>query len=184
MIIICKIQCLSVNARHQLQDCSISCSGLPNEYWRHYRATESVQSFIIQHILIYIGIVQGIIIIIEKFRKGQSCMLICIFKRHIDDLRILSSGSATGWSRWHAGQRWSRIWSPLPASDGWWCTCAVPSPVCLRILCGAISAMKAAGHVGFDEALPGVFVSYHSPLYAQQTQHPASSRLGPWRVVT
>jgi hypothetical protein len=74
-------------------------------------------------------------------------MLIRIFERHMDDLRILRSGNATGWSRWHAGQRCSRIWSPLSASDGWWCTCSVPSPVCLRILCGAISAMKAAGHV-------------------------------------
>jgi hypothetical protein len=36
---------------------------------------------------------------------------------------------------------------------------------------------------GFDEALLGVFVSQPSPCYAQETQHPASSLLGPQRVV-
>jgi hypothetical protein len=35
---------------------------------------------------------------------------------------------------------------------------------------------------GFDEALPGVFVSQASPSCAQETQHPASSLLGPRRV--
>jgi hypothetical protein len=37
---------------------------------------------------------------------------------------------------------------------------------------------------GFDEALPGVFVSPPSPFYAQETEHPASSLLGPRRVVS
>jgi hypothetical protein len=37
---------------------------------------------------------------------------------------------------------------------------------------------------GNDEALPGVFVSQPSPCYAQETQHPASSLLGPRRVVS
>ena len=32
---------------------------------------------------------------------------------------------------------------------------------------------------GYDEALPGVFVSQPSPVCAQETQHPASSLLGP-----
>jgi hypothetical protein len=36
---------------------------------------------------------------------------------------------------------------------------------------------------GYDEALPGVFVLQPSPLYAQETQHPTSSLLGPRRVV-
>jgi len=36
---------------------------------------------------------------------------------------------------------------------------------------------------GYDKALPVVFVSLPSPFYAQETQHPASSPLGPWRVV-
>ena len=36
---------------------------------------------------------------------------------------------------------------------------------------------------GFDEALLGVFVSQHSPFYAQETQHPTSCVFGPWRVV-
>jgi hypothetical protein len=35
----------------------------------------------------------------------------------------------------------------------------------------------------YDEALPGVFVSPPSPFYAQETQHPASSLLGPRRMV-
>ena len=37
---------------------------------------------------------------------------------------------------------------------------------------------------GYDEALPGVSVSQPSPFYAQETQHPASSLLGPRRVVS
>jgi hypothetical protein len=37
---------------------------------------------------------------------------------------------------------------------------------------------------GFDEALPGVFVSQPLPVYAQETQHPVSSLLGPWCVVS
>jgi hypothetical protein len=37
---------------------------------------------------------------------------------------------------------------------------------------------------GFDEALPGVFVSQPSPFYAQETQHPASSLLGPRGMVS
>jgi len=37
---------------------------------------------------------------------------------------------------------------------------------------------------GFDEALLGVFLSQPSPCYAQDTQHPASSLLGPRRVVS
>jgi len=37
---------------------------------------------------------------------------------------------------------------------------------------------------GFDEALLGVFVSQTWPSVAQETQHPASSLLGPWREVS
>jgi len=37
---------------------------------------------------------------------------------------------------------------------------------------------------GYDEALPGVFVSQPSPCYAQETQHPTSSILGPRRMVS
>jgi hypothetical protein len=36
---------------------------------------------------------------------------------------------------------------------------------------------------GYDEALPGVFVSQRSHFYAQETQYPTSSRLIPRRVV-
>ena len=37
---------------------------------------------------------------------------------------------------------------------------------------------------GYDEALPGVFVSQPSPFYAQETQHPTCSLLGPRRLVS
>jgi hypothetical protein len=37
---------------------------------------------------------------------------------------------------------------------------------------------------GFDDALLGVFVSQPSPCYIQETQHPASCLLRPWRVVS
>ena len=37
---------------------------------------------------------------------------------------------------------------------------------------------------GFDEALLGVSVLHPSPFYAQETQHPASSLLGPRREVS
>jgi len=36
---------------------------------------------------------------------------------------------------------------------------------------------------GFNEALPGVFVSQPSPFDDQETQHPTSSHLGPRQVV-
>jgi hypothetical protein len=38
--------------------------------------------------------------------------------------------------------------------------------------------------VGYDEALPGVFVSQPSPVYAQESQHPASFLLGPRCMVS
>jgi hypothetical protein len=37
---------------------------------------------------------------------------------------------------------------------------------------------------GFEEVLPGDFVSQPSLFYAQETEHPASSRLGPRRIVS
>ena len=37
---------------------------------------------------------------------------------------------------------------------------------------------------GFDDALPGVFVSQPSSFCAQETQHPASFLLGPRHVVS
>ena len=38
--------------------------------------------------------------------------------------------------------------------------------------------------LGFDKALPGVFVSQPSPFCAKETQHHASVLLGPRRVVS
>jgi len=74
-------------------------------------------------------------------------MLISISGRQIDDFRRLSSGGVTGRGRLRAGQRWSPLWSPHSASGGGRCTSSFASPVCLRILCGAILARKAAGRL-------------------------------------
>jgi hypothetical protein len=59
----------------------------------------------------------------------------------------LSSGSVTGWGGWHARRRTSQLWSQLSALVGCRCTCSFVSPACLRILCGDIFAMKAAGRL-------------------------------------
>jgi len=150
IIIISKIPCYSVTARHQLQDRSIRCFCLQNECLPHYHATDTVLTFISQLIWIKIGIVLGILIIFERFRTGKSCMRIHISGRKIVDFRRLSSGSVTGWGRWgmwRAGRMLSRLWSPHSASGGWRCTCFLESQACLQILCGAILALKAAGRL-------------------------------------
>jgi len=74
-------------------------------------------------------------------------MLICISGWQIDDFRRLSSRSITGWGGWRAARRWSRLWSRLSASVGRRFTCSFATPGCLRILCGAILARKAARHL-------------------------------------
>ena len=68
IIIICKVPCLSLNARHQLQDRSICCSCLQNECSLHYHTTESGLTFIGQHIWIKLGIMLGILII-QSFQQ-------------------------------------------------------------------------------------------------------------------
>ena len=72
-------------------------------------------------------------------------MRICISGGQLDDFRRLSSGAVTGLGGRRAGWRWSRLWSPHSASGRGRCTCSFASPACLRILCGAILARKAAG---------------------------------------
>jgi hypothetical protein len=72
---------------------------------------------------------------------------ISISGREIDDFRQLSSGGVPGWGGLCAGRRWSELWCPHCASGGGRCTCAFASPACLRILCGAILAMKSAGRL-------------------------------------
>ena len=77
-------------------------------------------------------------------------MRIRISGQQIDNFRRLSSGSVTGWGGWgglRAGRKWSRLWSQPSASGGWRCTCCFASPACLWILCVAILAWKAAGHL-------------------------------------
>jgi len=72
-------------------------------------------------------------------------MRISISGRQIDHFTRLRSGDVTGWGGWRARRRWSQLWSPHSASGGGRCTCSFTSPACLRILCGAIVARKAAG---------------------------------------
>jgi len=74
-------------------------------------------------------------------------MRIRISGGQIDYLRRLNFRSVSQWGGWRAGQWRSRLWSPLPASVGWRCTCSFASPACLQILCGAILAWKAAGRL-------------------------------------
>jgi len=93
---------------------------------------------------IKIGIVRGILSIIETFGTGQSSMWIRISGPQNDDFRWMSSGSVTGWGGWRAGRRWSRLWSRLSVLGGWRCTCSFASPACLQILCGAILARMTA----------------------------------------
>jgi hypothetical protein len=70
-----------------------------------------------------------------------------ICDREIYNLRTLGSESVSGWDGWRARQRWSQLWSPLPASVEWMCTSSFASPGCLGIHGGAILATKAAGRV-------------------------------------
>jgi len=153
-MIISKIPCLSINARHHLQVRSIGCSGLQNGCQLHYHTADSVLtsgcSFISQHIWIKICIMLAILgrsIERRKFSTGKGCMCIHISGRQIDDLGPLNSGTVTSWGRWCFGQRWRRLWSRLSASVGGRCACSVASPSCLRNFCSAILARKASGHL-------------------------------------
>jgi hypothetical protein len=124
IIIYCNILCLSVNAHHQLQDHSIRCSGLQHECYPHSHTTDSVLTFTSQHIWINIGIVLGILIIIEKSRTRKSCRRICIANQPIDDLRIqapevLPGGAGRVLGRGGVGSgvrclRWSGGGAPVP----------------------------------------------------------------------
>ena len=93
----------------------------------------------------------AILIMVEKFRTGKRCMRIRISDQEIDDLGMLSSGSVAGWGGWRARQRLSRLYSPLSASVGWWCTWFFASPACLRFVCGAFLARKAARCLGLTK---------------------------------
>jgi len=75
-------------------------------------------------------------------------MRIHISGQQIDDFRRLGSGSVSSWGEWEgwrARRMWSRLWIPHSVSGEWRCTCSFLFPACLRILCGAIFARKAAG---------------------------------------
>ena len=74
-------------------------------------------------------------------------MRIRISGRDIDNFRLLSTVSVSGRGGWRAGPRWSRLWSSHSASGGGRCTCSFASQACLRILCSAIMARKAAGRL-------------------------------------
>ena len=85
--------------------------------------------------------------ILEKLRKGKTCMWIGISGRQIHDFGRSSSGTVTGWGGWRAARRCNQLWNLLSMSGGWRCTCSFACPACLRILCGAISPRKAAGRL-------------------------------------
>jgi hypothetical protein len=94
---------------------------LQNECTLHYHATDSVLIFMSQHIWIKINIVLGILIIIEKFHTGKSCMRIRISGQQIHNFKMLSSGRVTccgRWGGWRVKWMWSWLWSPHPASGG------------------------------------------------------------------
>jgi len=74
-------------------------------------------------------------------------MRIRISRGQIDDLKRSNFRSVSHWGGWRAGQGRSRLWSPLSASVWRRCTCSFASPACLRILCDAILAWKAAGRL-------------------------------------
>ena len=80
-MIISKIACLSINARHNLQVRSIGCSGLQNGCSLDYNTTDSVLtsgcSFISQHFWIKICTVLAILgrcIKVEKFSTVKTDM--------------------------------------------------------------------------------------------------------------
>ena len=67
-----------------------------------------------------------------------------------------------------------------------WAGGGAPVPLRLQPVCGFFAGdfgKEGSRTFGFDEALLGVFILQPSPCYAQETQHAASSLLGPRRVV-
>jgi hypothetical protein len=138
-----KIPCLSINARPQLQDRSISSSSLYNGCWLHYHTTDSVltSGYFFNSQCIWIKIFIVLVILgrcrnIEIFSTSKSCIEIQISGWQIDDLGTLTSANVTGYGGW------CRLCSWLSASLGWRCTCAFASPACMRILGGANVAWK------------------------------------------
>ena len=154
IIIISKILCLSINARHHLQVRSIGCSGPQNGCKLHYHASDRVLtsgcSFISWHIWINNCLMLALLgrrIKSKTFCTGKRCMWIRIFGRQFDDLGTLSSSNFTSWDVWHFVGRWLRLWSLLSGSVRWKCTCSVASPSCLRIHCSAVLPLKTTGCV-------------------------------------
>jgi len=122
-------------------------------------------------------------LIIEKFRPGKSDIRIHISSGQIDDLRRLNSGNLTGWG----GVACRAVVESALGST----LCVGRVEVHLFRCISSVSVDYLRCHFGkegsqtfgFDEALPGVSVLQPSPFCAQETQHPASSLLGPRCVV-
>jgi len=78
-------------------------------------------------------------------------MWLCISSLQIDDFKRLSSGITTGWCRCNSRQWWLRLWSHLHShlcpSVSWRYSCPIECPGCLWIVCSAILARKASGHM-------------------------------------
>jgi len=168
IIIISKIQCHSINARHHSQVRSTGCSGLQTGCLLHYHTADSGSTsgcfFISQHIWIKIYIVLAILgtcIKSLEFSTRKWCIWIRISGRQVDELGMFTSGIVLGWGGWRSGHRWHWLWSWVSVSGGWRCNYSFASHVCIQILCGAIFARKASGHVVL---MKHSLVSFHRSL--------------------
>jgi len=149
-----------MNAHHHCQVRSIGCSCLQHGCQLHHHAADSVLtsgcSFISQQIWNTIFIVLailGICIKNEKMSIGKRSMYIHISRWHTFDLGTLSCIIVTGRHRWRSGQMWRRVWRR--------CNCFSMPPLCLRIVCCAILAQKAAVSLIFANHCQ---VSFHCSL--------------------
>jgi len=169
IIIHSKITFLSNNARLHLRVCLIGCCHLQNGCQLHYHAADSVlssgYSFISQQIWINILIKLAILAIcinIEKWSAGKRRMYIHLSRWHTFDFGSMSSVIVTGWHKWRSRRRWHQFWCQLSELVWSRCASAFAPPACLRSLCGASLARKAASRLIFTHYSQ---VSFHSRLH-------------------
>jgi len=172
VMIITKILCHSINARHHLQACSPGWSCFQNGCLLHYHTADSVLnsgcSFISQHIWITFCIILAILsrwVKSKTFSTGTGCMWIHVSGLQIDSLERLSSRIATGQGGWRSGQMWRWLESRLSAQVRWRCTCSYVSPTCLRILSSAIFARKSSSHVVWRSFAGCLSIAAYTSLY-------------------
>ena len=138
----------AINVHHHCQLRSIGCCRLQPGCRLHHRAADSALaswcSFISQQIsntIFFAFAIIGVCIKIEKLSIRKRSMYIYISGWHTFDFRMVRSLIGTRWRRWHFRRRWRRVW--------WRFTRSIVPPACLRILCCAILARKAAIHLIF-----------------------------------